>query len=265
MKKLFLIVSLLPLLSWAQGVDALFPEEQNDINVGGDIFENFNDDLEASQVMEDERFYRYSRFFGINLGLGITTFTDNRGVAYSKGNNLTYNFSLLYFMDFQNAFVIGIAYSKHIMILDTSTLSSRTENIGIVESNMLRPYMGLRYYLDTSDLGTALTYSNPYIVGRVEYWFQKVNFIERPNLDDENQDGLGSSVGVGLEFPIELKKSYINVEFLYHYVNFKDKYTSDYAAIPTDELRDGEVASKYGYEDLRGEVLTVVVNYHFSY
>ena len=40
----------------------------SDLNVGGDIFSDFNEDLEASQVMEDERFYRYSRFFAVNLG-----------------------------------------------------------------------------------------------------------------------------------------------------------------------------------------------------
>ena len=54
---------------------------EDDFNVGGDIFSDFNEDLESSQVMEDERFYRYSRFFSLNLGLGVTSFTGNRGLA----------------------------------------------------------------------------------------------------------------------------------------------------------------------------------------
>jgi hypothetical protein len=52
-------------------------DEDDELNVGGDIFQDFNEDLEASQVMEDERFYRYSRFAAVNLGVGVTTFDGN--------------------------------------------------------------------------------------------------------------------------------------------------------------------------------------------
>lgn len=254
--------------TYAQGMNSLFAEEENEFTVGGDIFQDFNEDLEASQVMEDERFYRYSRFYGINLGLGITTFTDNRGAAYTD-NNPSYHFSLIYFMDFQNAFIMGVEYSKHTMFIDTFVVGSPTQIIGAVETNMLRPFMGFRYYVDTSDLGTAITYSNPYFVGRVEYWYQTNTFPERENLSDRSGGGLGTGVGLGLEFPVELKKSYFNVEFLYHYVNFFDKFTNDYRRIPDELVQEdangNRLESEYGYEDLRGEVISVMVNYHISY
>jgi hypothetical protein len=235
----------------------------DDLSVGSDIFQDFNEDLEASQVMEDERFYRYARFFGVNIGLGLTTFTDNRGLAYSD-NHPTFSFSLQYFINFQNAFIIGIEYSKHTMVIDTFVNGSSTQELGVVDTNMLRPFIGMRYYIETTDLGTAITYSNPYFVGRIEYWYQTNTFPEREQLDDQSGGGIGTGLGFGLEFPIEIKKTYFNVEFLYHRVAFFDKYTQDYRKIPVEDVKDGN-ASEYGYEDLRGDVLTLMFNYNISW
>lgn len=258
----FLFLTCLP--SWAQtrldGADI-----SDDLNVGGDIFSDFNEDLEASQVMENERFYRYSRFFSINLGLGATTFSGNRGLAYTD-NHPSFNFSLMYFINFQNVFVMGFAYSKHTMFIDTFVNGSPTQIIGAVETSMLRPYFGFRYYVDTSDLGTAITYSNPYFIGRLEYWYQTNQYRENTNFSDKSGGGLGTGLGFGLEFPIELKKTYFNIEFLFHSVNFFDKYTQDYRRIPDDQNQDvTKYPSKYGYDDLTGNVYTLMFNYCISW
>lgn len=244
-----------------------FPED--DLNVGDDIFQDFNEDLEATQVMEDERFYRYARFYSIQMGLGFTTFTGNRGLAY-EDNNPSFNFGLMYFLDFQNVFVMGIAYSKHTMFIDTYVNGSKTEIIGAVETNMLRPYFGFRYYMDTSDLGTAITYSSPYFVGRVEYWYQTNTFPENADLSDQEGGGLGAAAGFGLEFPIEIKKTYFNIEFLYHRVNFFDKFTQDFRQIPDEDVDQtacggNPCESEFGFDDLRGDVITVMFNYTISY
>jgi len=239
-------------------------DDVDDLNVGGDIFSDFNEDLEASQVMEDERFYRYSRFFGVNLGLGITSFTGNRGLAYTD-NHPSYSLTLMYFLNFQNVFILGFEYSKHTMFIDTYVNGHSDQIIGAVETSMLRPFIGFRYYLDTSDLGTAITYSNPYFVGRVEYWYQTNTFSENPNLSDVNGGGIGTGIGFGLEFPIELKKSYFNVEFMYHTANFFDKYTQDYRQIDANDITDSEKPSEYGYDDLTGDVITVFFSYNISW
>ncbi|MAZ48195.1 MAG: hypothetical protein CME65_06510 [Halobacteriovoraceae bacterium] len=270
MKLIFSLFILLSFSCWGQGGANLFNDGDEDLQVGGDIFQDFNEDLEATQVMEDERFYRYSRFFGINLGLGTTTFTDNRGLAY-EDNDPSYHFSLIYFLDFQTAFVMGLEYSQHTMFIDTFVVGSPDEIIGAVVTSFLRPFFGYRYYIDTSDLGTAITYSNPYFVGRIEYWYQTNEFPEEEGLDDENGGGLGTGVGFGLEFPIELKQSYFNIEFLYHFVNYFDKFTDDYRQIPDDLERDDpnnpgqKLESTYGYDDLRGGSLTIMMNYHISW
>jgi hypothetical protein len=260
---------LLPVLSWAQSNEQISDELEDEFTPGGsDIFSDFNEDLEASQVLEDERFYRYGRFFSVNLGGGFTTFTGNRGNAYDD-NHPTFHLSTQYFMDFQQAITLGVEYSKHTAIFDTLTNGSQIKPYGAVQTDFTRVFVGYKYYIDTSDLGTAITYSNPYFIGRLEYWYQTNKFIDRPELPKDKGGGIGSGLGMGLEFPVELKKSYIGVEFLFHVVNFFDKYTQDYRRIqddPTTTNDDATVAkSTYGVDDLTGNVLSIMLTYNFTW
>ena len=259
---------LLLLLSFAALAQSPNELIEDDFNVGGDIFSDFNEDLEASQVMEDERFYRYSRFFGVNIGVGATTFTGNRGRAYTD-DHPSFALTLMYFLNFQNVFIMGFEYSKHTMFIDGYVNGFKDEQIGAVETNFLRPFFGFRYYVDTSDLGTAITYSNPYFVGRVEYWYQTNIYVDnKDDISDDSQGGLGTGFGVGLEFPIEIKKSYFNVEFMYHVVNFFDKNTTAYQEYVSDNPSDpGEADKKSNkfYNDLNGDVITFFASYNISW
>jgi hypothetical protein len=259
----FILLVFLSLSSYAQ-----LPgyEDDEDLNIGSDIFSDFNEDLEAAQVMEDERFYRYSRFVSVNLGLGSTSFTGNRGDAYYD-QLPSFGIGLMYFLDFQNVFTMGIEYSKHTMFVDTYVSGYRGEIIGAVDVSMLRPYLGFRYYIDTSDLGTAITYANPYFTGRFEYWYQTNTFRDAKDKSDESGGGIGVGIGAGLEFPIELKKTYFNVQFLIHSVNFYDKFTDDYREIPRSQAPGSAPADLkfYGWEDLTGLGYSVFFNYVISW
>ncbi len=247
------------LSAWGQSTDQVMQEIDDDTVMGADIFSDFNEDLESAQVLEDERFYRYGRFFSVNLGGGITTFTGNRGRAY-EDNNPTFHLSVTYFLDFQKAITLGLEYSKHTMTID-SVVNGYPDNgrIGAVVTDMMRPFVGYKYYIDTTDLGTAITYSNPYLIGRLEYWYQTNKFIDNKTIPRNKGGGIGSGVGGGLEFPIELKASYVSVEALYHVVNFFDKYTQDYRRI------SGNAASTFGYEDLTGNVISLIATYNFTW
>ncbi len=254
---------------FAQSPTNGFPDD--DLEVGGDIFQDFNEDLEATDIAEDERFYKYSRFYSVSLGLGITDFTGNRGTAFTN-NNPSFHFGLTYFLDFQSAFVMGLALSSHTFFVDSITSGSNSEIIGRINQSMLRTYVGFRRYIDTSDLGTAITYSNPYFVGRLEYWYNTTEFPD-PGNDrlSRNQDGsgIGAGIGAGLEFPIEIKKSYFNVEFLYHVVNFGDKFISDFRPVadPSTNPNCGADQSlcTNGVENFSGDVITFFANYVISY
>ncbi len=255
MMKLVFILTMIHFCAFGQS--DFLKDLDTDLSVenGGDIFSDFNQDVEESQILEDERFYRYGRFFSFNMGLGMTGFTGNRGAAYSSSDP-SYHLSVTYFYNFQSAIQLGIEYSKHNMFIDTPTFGYSAAP-GAIEVNMLRPFLGYRYYIDTTNLGTAITYSNPYFIGRLEYWYQTNKFLDQSgdDFEDESGGGIGSGLGFGLEFPMEIRKSYVNVEFLYHQVNFFDKFTQDYAINPNNS------SSTTGYSDLSGNAYSVKVNY----
>lgn len=266
-KVLFILLTLAPILVFAQSTEQVSNELEDDITPGSDIFSDFNEDLESAQVLEDERFYRYGRFFSVNLGGGFTTFTGNRGKAY-EDNHPTFHLSTNYFLDFQKVVMLGIEYSKATMILDTEVNGYPDQGrLGAVVTDYMRVFFGYKYYIDTADLGTAITYSNPHFIGRVEYWYQSSKFIDKEGIPKDTGGGLGTGIGMGLEFPIELRQSYISVEFLYHVVNFYDKFTQDFRQIeddtstPVNEAED----STYGYEDLTGNVISVMFTYNFTW
>lgn len=243
--------------SFAQfGAGDSFDLQEDELSIGGDIFTDFNEDLEATQVLEDERFYRYGRFFSFIVSLGLTSFDGNRGRAYEDAPP-TYGLSFLYFKDFQNAVGLGFEYSRHNFFLPDPTrgFSNEETGVGFVEANMLRTFFSYRYYLDTSNLGTAITYSNPYMIGRMEYWYLTNKYIDQPQLKDDSGGGLGFGLGFGLEFPIRIRESYFSLEFLYHTVNFHDKFTQIYQPI------EGGV----GFVDLTGAAYSTKISYIFNW
>lgn len=167
---------------------------------------------------------------------------------------------MIYFSDFFNAYGVGVEYSQHnfelpdevVLTNDGNTGNEIGNGPGLVEVNMLRVYFSGRHYIDTSDLGTAITYSNPYFMIRLEYWYTTNKFIDQDNVDNESGGGLGVGLGGGLEFPIKIKESYINVEALWHQVNFFDKDTQNYKSLDANGI---------GFNDLNGNAISVMLGY----
>lgn len=259
MKKIvFPILILLCLCSHAQdtGLSQMQGIDDDDLVIGGDIFNDFNEDLEETQISEDERFYKYGRFFSFQIGIGTTAFDGNRGQQYTN-DPPSFGLGLNYFSDFQSSWGMGFEYSKHSMFYKNKTQGfNKTKAAGFIETSMLRVYFSYRYYIDTSNLGTAITYSNPYFIGRMEYWYVSNKFRDQDNVPDDKGGGIGIGVGFGLDFPIKLRESYLNLEFLFHDVAFHDKYTRIYAP-----LTEGG----YGTEDLAGYGYSTMLSYVWSW
>lgn len=255
-----ILVSLLLLASFQTYAQldsaAVLDIEDDDLNVGGDIFTDFNEDIDASKVMEDERYYAHGRFFCFSIGLGMTSFGGNRGKAY-ENENPTFNIFFTFFQNFQTAFTLGLGFSKHHMFIAEPIEGAQgfsgadNQGPGFIEVNMLRVFFGHRYYFDTANLGTAITYSNPYLTGRLEYWYQTNKFIDQEIMNDISGGGFGFGAGVGLEFPLKLKESFLNLEMLLHTVNFYDKFTKFYRGIN----------GVGGYDDMTGLGYSTTVNY----
>lgn len=252
---IIILCLLFPSILFGQGsFDDGFNDD--DLNIGGDIFNDFNEDLESAQIMEDERFYRYGRFFSFQVGIGVTSFDGNRGAAY-ENEPPSYSLGLNYFLDFNSSFGLGVAFSKHNMFFPNATDGSGLTPFEFVNVSMFRVFFNYRFYIDTSNLGTAITWSNPYFTGRMEYWYTTNKYIDRPDEGDDTGGGFGVGMGFGLEFPIKLKETYVNLEFLFHTVNFHDKFTKKYAII------DGE--SGVGFDDLSGNAYSTMVAYVFNW
>lgn len=262
LKSLLLLVTLIlgisfPNYSYSQdAANDIFAADDDDLNVGGDIFTDFSEDVENAKVVEDERFYRYGRFFSFNVSLGLTTFDGNRGIAY-ENHPPTFGISFTFFKDFQTALGLGLEFSKHSMFLKDPVMAFPNSTApGLVEVSMLRVFLGYRHYIETANLGTAITYSNPYLIGRMEYWYQTNRYVDQTELPTDNGGGLGFGGGFGLEFPIELKESYVGLEFLVHVVNFPDKNTAKYAPVTT---------GGYGFDNLSGNGYSTMVSYIFNW
>lgn len=234
-----------------------FSAEDEDLNIGGDIFSDFNEDIESAQIAEDERFYRYGRLFSIQFGVGVTTFSGNRGLAYEDklpSLSLGYN----YFKDFQNSFGLGVAYSRHAFFLGVGDQYRGFVNndrfLGTVNVSMIRVFFNFRHYIETANLGTAITYSNPYLTGRMEYWYVSNKFSASAETLDDNGGAFGFGIGGGLDFPVELRESYINVEMLMHFVPYHDIDTANY------QCKYAECEANT-FEDLSGNAFTTTVSY----
>ncbi|MEH0861352.1 hypothetical protein [Halobacteriovorax sp. DPLXC-1] len=224
----------------------------DDLNIGGDIFSDFNEDLQEQQIYEDERYYKYGRFFSFSMGIGYTTWDGNRGKMY-EDLPPTFNLTVQYFSDFQSAWNIGFAFSKH-----NISLTQRTQGItsaASIDVSMLRMYFGYRYYIDTSNLGTAITYSNPYITARFEYWYEQEKIQTTDGTTEDSFGGAGLGIGGGLEFPIKIKESYVNIEGLVHTVALQDIRTIKYAS-----FKGGP-----GVPDLTGFAYSLTVNYVWNW
>lgn len=230
--------------------------DEDELNIGGNIFSDFSQDLEAGQVMEDERFYRYSRFYGLNFSFGITNFTGNRGNAYTNFPP-SLGLSLAYFMNFQTSFGVGVAFSKHSFLLDGPTQVDQSKyGAGLIEVNLFRSFFFYRYYLDTFDLGTAITFSNPYFVARMEYWNIANKFVDKPTIKTRTGGAFGGSLGLGLEFPIKIKESFFGLEALYHFITLPDSIEGYYRPVNN---------SNAGFNDLTGSPISVMFSYVISW
>ncbi|RLA64442.1 MAG: hypothetical protein DRQ88_03655 [Epsilonproteobacteria bacterium] len=223
-KVLILFICFLP--SWAPfAMDQVFKDEESNFQLGGDIFSDFNEEVEATRIMKDERFYQYSRFFNFELSMGFTAFDGNRGAAYNNANP-SFGLSAHYFMESNLTMGIGMTMSKHSMLIEEATRGYPQEDgVGLIDIQLMRFFYTVRYYIDTTNLGTAITFANPYLVGRVEYWYETNKFKDQPHLENEAGGGIGFSFGFGLEFPIEFKEYYLGIEFLAHSINLPDNQT----------------------------------------
>ena len=194
-------------------------------------FNNPPGEEEASTV-----FFQFGRFFGISIGLG-TEFADGyRGTLWQGGFPLV-DFKFHYWFDFNLALDMGFYIVSH--FYDT-----RANNLGRVDVSVFHPGFDLKYYFDTKNLSSAISFSSPYLTIGVGSYTKTENYLILGQQDSST--GLGLSLGAGLEFVINPKRTYISLEGKAHFVRFKDTYTTTFQS--------------QGLPNLTGNLYTVTCN-----
>lgn len=175
---------------------------------------------------EDERatsqFYQYGRFFGISIGTGFHGVEGNRGNLWRGGFPML-SARLHYWFDFNFGLTLEYDSASHFYEPQEGV------RVDITMSNL---GLSLKYYFDVRRASAAIAFSNPYILAG----FGSYKKIEKNLSTDVTSDlnTIGGSLGLGLEFPIVHKKTYLNIEGKAFFVPFSDRLTPPTGSSLTD-------------------------------
>lgn len=198
----------------------LQPEDDDFSSTPFTEYGEFSDQSEEDAEM---RFFQFGRFFGIGLGMGFDGVTGNRGLLW-QGGFPGYNFKLHCWLDFN--FAIALGFRAESFYYDFEARGGRTD------INIVMPGIDLRYYIDTKDLSSAISFSNPYLImGLGIYNKTDTNANEGTQ---EQDTAYGVAVGAGFEFPVKAKSFYIWTEARFEMVNYKDTGTKNFKTLVPD-------------------------------
>jgi len=200
-------------------------------------FGEFNEDEDEAAMTQ---YLQYGRFFGVSIGVGSHGATGNRGILWSGGFPLI-DFKIHYWFDFNFALQMGFQTTSHFY----TRLGERTD------VNLNRIGIDLKYYFDTRDLSSAVTFAGPYLLLGGGSFSKTENNLSQDLSESDSTFGL--SAGFGLEFTINPKKVYFFFEGRYDLMsNFKDTQTTDFE-------------ESNGLTDLTGNFYTFVGGFLFTW
>ncbi len=204
-------------------IDEIKSNDDNQIDTTDDFRETpytqygeFNEEDDEAQAA---LFFRFGRFFGVSLGVGISSVTGNRGKLWQGGFPLI-SVKVHYWFNFNFAIDMELANTAHYY----------TNNSGATtDVNMLILATHLKYYINTTDLSAAVTFASPYILfgGGA---FTKTEFTPTSNTE-EIDSKFGVTIGAGIEFVASPKKVYVAFETKLSFVNFDDRNSTDFTGL----------------------------------
>jgi len=188
---------------------------QTDPEEAYDPFADYSEFDEASEEEADINFFRNGRFLTVGLAVGPRTFTGGMDKAYGDGPAMGLN--LAFFLDLRLALMLGLMTGDHSVRIPTSG-PTYTGTVGFNEVNFY-----LKYYLATQNMIKGFANLNPYIVGGLSQVTRTYSVSE---LQESSKDTIMSTdAGFGIEIPLLRRKSFIGIQGVYHFANFKDENT----------------------------------------
>jgi len=188
----------------------------------GTPFTEYGEFHSSNEEEGELQFYQLGRFFGASLGVGFEFVDGNRGALW-QGGFPSVDFRLHYWFNFNVALELGLMTMSHWY----NDISVPNVGKGHVDVNMVLLGLAIKYYFDTKNLSSTLTFANPYVLLGGGSYAKTENSNLAGTQDFDNS--LGVSAGVGVEFPVSDKKIYFNVESRIHLITFKDTYTTIYS------------------------------------
>ncbi len=205
----------------------------------------FTDYAEFNQSQDEEadtRFFQFGRFFGLSIGVGLEQVMGNRGLLY-QGGFPVFDVKLHYWFDFNFALDMGVFTAYH--FYNTSVASVG----GLVNVNILFAGLNLKYYIETKNLSSLISFASPFIeIGGGAY--SKTQFYVNTSLTDNNV-AAGGSLGAGLEFTLNPHRTFFQLEGKAHLVPYTDNNVTYFQSI--------------NIPNLTGIFLTLTANILFTY
>lgn len=218
------------------------PEEDDFTGSPYTNYGEFNN--QEAEEEADEQYFQYGRFFGLSLGLGYEAVTGNRGALWQGGFPLI-EFKLHYWFDFHFALTIDVYSANHFF-------QDNNPQIGHTDVNLVHLGLELKYYFDTKDLSSTISFANPYVIAGVGPYTKTETSVLVGAADTDT--AIGADAGAGIEFAVAPKKVYFEFEGRIHIVQFKDTYTTRF-----------QPASEGGLDNLTGQFLTITGNILFTW
>ncbi len=191
---------------------------------------------------QETLYFQYGRFFGVSVGAGYQGATGNRGKLYTAAVPRV-DIKVHYWFDFNLAMNLGVSIANHTFTDPSDQSINRVNLTGFM--------VDLKYYFDVKNKGAALTFSNPFLIGGVGAISKSQSSLAA---EPETDSTLSLSGGLGLEFPVVLKKSYFIIEGRYHTQSFEDTTNQSY-----------QTASGAGVPDLSGGFVSLMAHILFTW
>lgn len=231
---------MVPILIALNGQTAWAAQDEEDHS--GTPYTEYGEFNEDEDEAAEARFYQFGRFFGVSLGLNYEGATGNRGRLWTGGFP-GFDFRIHYWFDFNFAMDMGFYTSPH--KFDAGPLLGGPNDVRVTAI-----ILNLKYYIETKNLSSGITFVNPYFLGGVGSYTKTQTPRDAPTaVDKDTKFGMG--LGGGLEFALNPRKVYFGLEGKIHHVPFKDN--------SYDGLKN------QGLADLSGMLYTFSGNFLFTW
>lgn len=169
----------------------------------------FNEDEDEAA---DTRFYQFGRFFGVSLGTCYEGATGNRGKLWNGGFP-GFDVKVHYWFDFNFAMDMGFYTASH--NFDAGSILGGPNDV-----QMSAVFLDLKYYLDTKNLSSGISFVNPYFLGGIGSYTKTQTPRDINTVDRDSRFGV--DLGAGLEFAVNPRKVYFSFETKLINAQFKD-------------------------------------------